>query len=465
MREIMKKAILVFSIIAIIFLAFSLLFRECQNFEAGNLSKEEKVKAIFETLKKEEPQREEFRSIDYPFLKADFFQKAENSFKKKKIDFILADLSSKKLYFYQKGILRDKFDILTIGKEGSFWETPAGFYQVEAKIEKAFSSLGHVYMPYSLQFQGNFFIHGWPYYPGGKPVRSTFSGGCIRLSTESAKALYGEVAVGTPVLITEDKFQSDRSRYSIKKPPLSARAFLAADLGDNFIFSEKNPTSTYPIASLTKLVTALTAVEYVNLWKTVRVEKSDLIYTSKPRLKVGETYTGFELLYPLLMESSNEAAMAMTHFLGRKRFVELMDKKARSVGMENASFADAYGGSSADRASLKDLFYLAKYLYFNRRFVLNITKGKIYYSLLSQRFENLGNFNCFYREPDFIGGKIGKTSAAKETMIAIFKMKFGEEERPVALIVLGADDACGEVQKLKDWLEENFVLEAPDNRN
>ena len=52
-----------------------------------------------------------------------------------------------------------------------------------------------------IQFDGNYFIHGWPYYPDGTSVAKGYSGGCIRLSTEDAEELYGLVDIDMPIII------------------------------------------------------------------------------------------------------------------------------------------------------------------------------------------------------------------------------------------------------------------------
>src|SRR3989344_3348659 len=79
-------------------------------------------------------------------------------------------------------------------------QTPNGVYKIRSREENHFSSIGEVWMPWSMHFYGNYFIHGWPYYPSGAPVADTYSGGCIRLSTSDAKELFGEVKNGMPVL-------------------------------------------------------------------------------------------------------------------------------------------------------------------------------------------------------------------------------------------------------------------------
>ncbi|MDD5098804.1 MAG: L,D-transpeptidase, partial [Candidatus Colwellbacteria bacterium] len=103
----------------------------------------------------------------------DFFTKVRDRFIIEEADFVEANLSEMSLKVYLKGEIEKEVKILTKGREGSWWETPAGIYQIESKEESHFSSFGRVYQPWSMAFQGNFFIHGWPYYQNGEPVSST----------------------------------------------------------------------------------------------------------------------------------------------------------------------------------------------------------------------------------------------------------------------------------------------------
>jgi serine-type D-Ala-D-Ala carboxypeptidase (penicillin-binding protein 5/6) len=417
----------------------------------------EKAKILFRKLQEEKQKEIAWKNLSLnKFLQPDFFEKIKNVLIEDKQDFLLVDLSAKKLTLFEKGVLKKEYQILSIGKEGSFWETPTGLFQIEKKFKNAFSNMGQVYMPYSLLFQGNFFIHGWPYYPDGTPVSSQFSGGCIRLANKDAKEIFEMVKIGTPVLIFESKNFEDNFSYTLRLPQVSAKNYLAVDLKNNFIFLAQDLEERLPIASITKLVSALVATEYINLWKKIEIIKSDLIYTSKPRLKEGETWTGFDLLYPLLLESSNEAAKAISRFLGEKNFVEAMNKKAKAMGMESAYFVDPAGISPENQASLKDLYLLSRYLYFNRHFILDITKGKIYHHLITKNFKDLKNLNCFSENENFVGGKIGKTKEAQETALSILEVEFKGEKRPIAIFVLGSADACKDSEEILNWIKNNF---------
>ena len=116
-------------------------------------------------------------------------------------EYIRVSLKDMKLTLKLKGeIIEKTFNVLSIRDFGKF-ATPKGEFKALLKEENHFSSIGKVWMPWSIQFSGNYFIHGWPYYPDGTDVPKGYSGGCIRLSTKDAEELYGLIEVGMPILI------------------------------------------------------------------------------------------------------------------------------------------------------------------------------------------------------------------------------------------------------------------------
>lgn len=388
---------------------------------------------------------------------ADFFSKIRKEFADKKIDFIEADLSAMKLKVYNAGVIVKEFPILTKGKEGSWWETPAGIYRVQSKEKDHFSSFGQVYQPWSMAFQGNFFIHGWPYYPNGTPVKSTYSGGCIRLSTEDAKAVFDLVKVGTPVLVFEKDFTADDFKYTAKLPEISASSYLAADLKNNFVFLGKKSQEVMPIASITKLITAVVATEYIDIEKEVTVLNSAIVLTSKPRLWAGQRISVFNLLFPLLEESSNEAAVTLANNLGSIRFVDLMNNKAKALGMSETKFTDPAGSEEGNVSTAEDLFNMAKYFYNNRSFILKISAGKLSDSAYGEPlYGDIENFNVFKDDPDFVGGKVGKTNPAKETIVSIFDLMINGTRRPIVIIALGSEDSAKDATNILNYIRTNY---------
>jgi hypothetical protein len=414
---------------------------------------------------------------------ANFYEQVLASLTSQKATFIYVNLSTMRLQFFKKGAVAEDVSVLSKGKPGSWWETPTGLYKVESKIPSDYSSIAHVYSPWALDFQGNFLIHGWPYYPDGTPVGSTYSGGCIRLSTSDAKALYDSVPVGTPVLVVSDDFTSDSFQESVQEPTIGARSYLAADLESNFVMAEKNPDEVLPVASLTKLMTALVAVEYVNIERTITITPQMIVPTSIPRLKAGETLSLYDLLQPLLKESSNEAAVAISYFLGPKYFVSLMNKTAQSIGMAETHFVDASGSDWGDVSTAHDLYLFARYLYNNRSFILKMTTDNNDPNAYGPSvFMHLQNFNVFAGNPDFVGGKVGQNGAASGTIMSIFNGEFPildatsatsseisispatstttsttpTQERPYVMIILGSNDYAKDARDLLSWIKATY---------
>jgi|GEM_PF-5331956 len=79
--------------------------------------------------------------------------------------------------------------------------TPTGSFNVLLKRPLHFSSKSHVWMPWSIQFHGDYFMHEIPYWPNGRRLTSQYSGGCVRLNIGDAKKVYDFVEVGMPVIV------------------------------------------------------------------------------------------------------------------------------------------------------------------------------------------------------------------------------------------------------------------------
>jgi hypothetical protein len=413
-------------------------------------------------LQNSDSEKTNFIYGSWPALEnADFFKKTKNDFIAQKLSFIEADLSAMIIRFYENGELRKESPIQTKGRDGSWWETPAGLYRISLKKENHLSSFGRVYMPWSMQFQGNFFIHGPTRYPDGTPTASTYSGGCIRIALNDAEEIYRLAQVGTPVLVFESSFNGDKDsiRYKNKNLLPDNIVYLAADLGNNFVFAENKSREKHSVASITKLVSALVAVEYLNVEQEVTINSSMIVPTSIPRLKDGDRVSILDLLSLLLLESSNEAALAITAPLGESQFIKLMNVKAEAIGMKNSSFADTGGVVSADVSTAEDLFNLAKYLYNNRGFVLHASMGNENRAAYGPpRYRTLQNLNVIPGVADMIGGKTGLSSSAGDSMFAVFEIEVDGQKRSVAIIVLGSADAKSDVKTLLRYITNNFSL-------
>ena len=192
--------------------------------------------------------------------------------------------------------------ILTTGKPGSYYETIGGSYNNDYKVPLHFSSIGHVYMPYSVHIFGNYFIHGIPYYPNGEKVSSTYSGGCIRLSDENAKTVYDFIENETPIIITKD------SEFAFKETHVA--------------------TSTLLSQEITNLMVATVSLETLT-------QDNSIIDTDNRT----ET-TRRKILTRLITEGDTSVSLRYAESIGTKEFVNRMNKKAESLGLTNTNFND-----------------------------------------------------------------------------------------------------------------------------
>lgn len=369
--------------------------------------------------------------------------------------YVAADLVAMKLYLYENGAEVAVYPILTKGRPGSPFETPSGEYELRTKTEKHFSSIGKVYLPYSMQFYGNYFVHGWPYYEDGTPVATSYSGGCIRLSTEDAQKVFEFAEIGTGIYVYDADPEAPSESLALAQVPLpevSAATYLVADIDTGDVFLEKGAKDARPIASITKLMSGLVANEIISYDKKLFVFRGILEHPQDSNDVFAEYFTVGDLFYPLLMESNNAVANSIATYYGEKGFVRWMNHTADALHMRSTTFADASGIAPENVSSAEDLYRLSVYLTTKKSFLWKIsrTEAKSLTGGAGDTF-SFTNFNGFAGESSFIGGKVGETTAAKQTMLSVFSLEHEGVKRRVAIVVLGSNDHIGDTRKLHEW--------------
>lgn len=368
---------------------------------------------------------------------------------------VVVDITGMNAYAYENGVLAETYPVLSKGRPGTAWETPAGIYTIRTKELNHFSTIGEVWMPYSMQFFGNYFIHGWPHYSDGTPVPEGYSGGCIRMADEEAAKLYDFVDIGTQVMIVADTPPYTQGVYLDKGRGLSgisSDAFIVADVDSGAIIFEKDSTQILPIASLTKLMTSLISLDVINQYSTATVsQKAYATYGAQGDLSPGERLTTGTLLFPLLLESSNDAAEVLAEFYGRSSFVARMNDRAQAIGMYKTSYDDPSGLSAENTSTAEDLFRLVQYVERHKRFIFDT-------SLLPSKTEAghvWRNNSRFIDHEWYRGGKNGYTDEAQKTLITLFDIPMGEEKRTIAIILLHATDTTADARKILSYMESH----------
>lgn len=386
-----------------------------------------------------------------------FFAETRDSFIDSRLSFIEVDLVDMKLRYFSEGILIENFGILSKAQKGSWCQTQAGIYKVENKKKKHFSAIGQVYQPWSLSFQSNFYIHGWSNYADNSPVTEDFAGDCIRLDVSDAEKLFNKVEVDTPILVYEKDFSAEPFLYEPKVPDLKTPNYLIADVDSSTVLAASDLEKSVPIASITKLMTAVIATEFISLDKNVSVSQPTFVQSLIPRLEGRQQVSMYSLLQLLLVESSNEAAEVIASQINRDEFINLMNQKAVEIGMTDTYFIDPSGLGAENISSVGDLLRLVQYIHKNRNFIFQLTTNQnVPTSYISGEFGDLVNFNEVEGLDNFIGGKVGETKAAGQTSVSLHKLEVKGKQRDIVVIILGSEDRNKDVRKLLEYAEKHF---------
>jgi len=419
---------------------------------------------IPETTKSEEPYNfplvlpvVEAKEEEPIFLK--LFDDVKQEFISTKTNFIEVNLEEMKVRIYQEDSVKVEFSILNRGDPDGWGGSAVGIYNIISGYTSGYSVFSELYMPYALNYYGKYWLHGEPYYYWGEKFTSSYSGGCVRLKDEDAKTIYELVEIGMPVLVIDRSRDSyDYTQEETVEFPegISAESYLVADLDSGYVLAKKDHEKQLPIASLTKLMTAIVVVEKINLKKSVIVIGNMF----KPKRTVGTLEAGkrfriVELLYPLLVESSDDAAEALSRFFGEPKTIDSMNEKAKAILMEQTEFIDTSGSDSKNISTAQDIFYLARYLLNNRPPILKITKSEKVLSFGGISFDigKLQNKNIFIDDPTFVGGKTGDEHNA----FSIFRFTAKDDvERNIVIVVLGSEDNKTDTQEIYKWIEKAY---------
>lgn len=196
---------------------------------------------------------------------------------------------------------------------------------------------------------------------------------------------------------------------------LSADAWMLIDDATGMVISQKYANEPRFMASLTKMMTCLLALENSNLGDTVRITE-DVFICRDSRVRLGEGYLLGDLLYEMMLQSDNDAAYALAKHVGGDtiRFCEMMNEKAAYLGMENTHFANPNGMPAPDNYSTAgDLIRLARYAMRDSLFaaIVGTTEKKV--PMIDGRHMDCYNTNVLLSSYDgCIGIKTGFTRQA-----------------------------------------------------
>lgn len=200
------------------------------------------------------------------------------------------------------------------------------------------------------------------------------------------------------------------------------------DLDSGRIFYEKNANQKRLIASITKIMTAIVAIEEGDLTEKITVGEEVLsMYGTNIYVEVGEKMKLRDLLYGLLLRSGNDASVVIAKAIAgsEEKFVNLMNKKAQEIGMKNTIFKNPHGldEETENYSTAYDMALLSKYAYKNKTY-RNIVSTDKYEVSTGKKTYLWYNRNKLLTTYEYCtGGKNGYTPRAGKTLVTTASKK------------------------------------------
>src|SRR3989344_5309830 len=246
---------------------------------------------------------------------------------------------------------------------------------------------------------------------------------------------------------------------NINRPIISGKSALIYDTDSNRFLYEEDTDSKLPIASLTKILSAVVVLERLDSNDIVTItEKSIRVDGEKQDLYLGEKLTVRNLLKLMFIESSNDAAYALAEHaknLGID-FVGEMNLKSRNLDMRDSVFTDPAGLDDSAYSTAKDLVKLVEYsLNYKEIWDISSEKAAIIESSDERIKHSVTSTNRLLGLiKDIIGGKTGYTDGAGQCMILVTSIP--DYSGKIVSIVLGSEDRFGDTQKLVEWTRSAY---------
>lgn len=242
----------------------------------------------------------------------------------------------------------------------------------------------------------------------------------------------------------------DQLRLALDQPP---RAGILFDLEQGQALWSRGPRDVRPIASLTKIMTALLVAERTSPRDRPRVTNAALRYSGSgvgvlPR---GKRVPVDALLHGLLLVSGNDAAIALAdHVAGSERaFVGLMNRRAQELGLRCTHFSSAYGLDRGDRSCAADLAALTRVVLEKRRIarVVRRRQAAVPFPIAGGRlYLNSTNPLLRLRYPGTIGLKTGYTQRAGKTYVGVVRRR----GRTLGVVLLDSPDPGAQAKQIFD---------------
>ncbi len=256
-----------------------------------------------------------------------------------------------------------------------------------------------------------------------------------------------------------EKFQGES-----KVPIFSAKSVLLYDLATNKTLYEHQSSQKLPMASLTKIMTAVIALENPKKDDNYYVYPENIVGEDSMGVTSGESYTLEELIYGLMLPSGNDAAevLASNYSEGRNAFVVAMNDKAKAIGLSDTRFSNPSGlqGDGEQYTTAQDLLILTKYALETFPFLKKVvaTYQHDLFATASHKALTLYNeTNLLTTYPGVKGVKTGYTPEAGMCLITLLEYK----EHSIIGILLNSQNRREEMKQFLDYSLVSLGIDPP----
>ena len=276
--------------------------------------------------------------------------------------------------------------------------------------------------------------------------------------TAATSALAGEKVAMTLAMRAQ--------QLGVKAPRISSDKAVVIDQRTGNVLYEKNADTVSPIASITKLMTAMVVIDSdadMNEMLTVTKQDIDTVKRSRSRLPVGSKLKRSQLLRLALMASENRAASALArhHAGGAAAFVAAMNRKAGELRLDDTVFHDATGLSPKNVSSARDLVRLVDAAHQYSR-IRNFTTSEKLEVVVKGRKRTYRNTNSLVRSDAWRIGlsKTGYISEAGKCLV----MQAWLNDTPTIIVLLdswGRKTRLGDANRIRRWMEKIVNRDIP----
>ncbi|MFH1192161.1 MAG: serine hydrolase [bacterium] len=251
-------------------------------------------------------------------------------------------------------------------------------------------------------------------------------------------------------------FRVERSEVKNIGVKIDAKSGIVIDADNGDMIFAKNENEVLPIASISKLISALVFLDYNHGWdEKIKIIADDYRIGGKLYVASGEVVTVRDLFYTSLVGSANNTTVALARSTGMtlEEFTGKMNEKAKELGMDNAYFEEPTGLSEKNVATAKEVAILAQAAYSNEYIKKALqTDEHIFYTVDKKRIHKIKNtdklLGSFLNENGYeiVGAKTGYTEEAMYCLALGVENGYGQS---VISVILGADTEANRFQEAK----------------